>query len=162
MTHRSQPPNAGIASMQIAASPTMRVAIVFATLLLCTGCGPRNDRLELSGKVTLDGAPLDGGSIQLTSLEGDKIYGTGAMITSGEYFIPQEKGLPPGKYHVEISAPDTSAPLVTDRAGTGNAGIPTAPERIPAEYNVKSDKTIEVATDSDNYFEFDILSRPAR
>ena len=57
------------------------------------GCGPRSDRLEVAGTVTLDGAPLDGGSIRLTSVGGEKLMAAGAMIQKGEYLIPQEKGL---------------------------------------------------------------------
>jgi hypothetical protein len=139
-----------------------RIALVMSMLVLCAGCGPRSDRLELSGAVTLDGAPLDGGSIQFSSLEGEKLIGTGAMISGGEYFVTQEKGLPPGTYRVEISAPDTSVPPVRLRTPSGELGIPTAPERIPAEYNVNSNQTIQVDDDSDNHFEFDIMSKPSR
>jgi hypothetical protein len=39
---------------------------------------------------------------------------------------------------------------------------PTAPERIPAEYNVNSQRIVEVAADKDNVFEFDIVSKRAK
>jgi len=37
-----------------------------------------------------------------------------------------------------------------------------APERVPAEYNVNSTKTIDVDAAKDNAFNFDIASRPAK
>lgn len=131
-------------------------------LLALLGCGPRSDRLAITGRVTLNSAPLDGGSIRFTSLKSQKALASGAMVQNGEYKIPQEKGLTPGTYHVEISAPDTSAAPIMIRATPGGPGIPTQPERIPPEYNVDSKKTIQVTADGDNHFEFDIASRPKK
>jgi hypothetical protein len=108
--------------------------------------------------VTLNGEPLDGGSIRFTSL-GERKLATGALIKDGEYHIPQEKGLPPGTYHLEIYAPDNNSPPIIMRNVPGGPGIPTAPERIPAEFNVESQKTIEVTSDGDNHFVFEIVNR---
>jgi hypothetical protein len=139
------------------------VVVLLAAIGLSTlaGCGPRSDRLEISGKVTLDGVPLSGGSIRFTSL-GEKLAATGAMVENGQYNISAEKGLPPGTYHLEITAPDNDAPPIVYRNAPGEPGIPTQPERIPPEYNVNSQHTIEVTADGDNHFEFDIVSRPAK
>jgi hypothetical protein len=124
------------------------------------GCGPQSDRLALSGKVTLNGAPLDSGSIRFTSVAGQKLFASGAVIENGEFDIPQEKGLPPGTYQLEISAPDTKSPPVVYRSAPGEPVLPpTAPERIPPEYNTNSKHTIEVSTDSDNHFVFDIVNK---
>jgi hypothetical protein len=133
------------------------LAIVFVVL---AGCGPKSDRLAVSGKVTLNSAPLDSGSIRFTSVAGQKLFSSGAVIGDGEFHIPQEKGLPPGTYQLEISAPDTNAPPVVYRGAPGEPRLPpTAPERIPPEYNTNSKHTIEVAADGDNHFVFDIVSK---
>lgn len=127
-------------------------------LIAVAGCGPANNRLPISGEVTLDGAPLDSGSIHFTSKGSEKLVTSGAMIENGEFNIPQEKGLPPGTYFVEISSPDASAPLVVYQGGPGQPRLPpTAPERIPADYN--ANRTIEVTEDGDNNFRFDIDRR---
>jgi hypothetical protein len=131
-------------------------------MLPCAGCGPRSDRLPISGEVILDGVPLDAGSIRFSSAGGEKISATGALIQNGEFNIPADKGLPPGTYHVEITAPDNSAPPVTIRGPQGEPGIPTQPERIPPEYNVESNKSVDVTADGDNHFEFEIISRKAK
>jgi hypothetical protein len=124
------------------------------------GCGPHTDRLPVGGKVSLDGQPLDQGSIRFASSGGGKVVSSGAVIKDGEFQIPREKGLPPGTYHLEVSSPNTKVPPVAYRAAPGEpASPPTAPERIPAEYNVDSKKTVEVAADKDNNFEFDIVSK---
>lgn len=124
------------------------------------GCGARSDRLKVTGSVKLNGVPLNEGSIRLSSVGTEKLFASGAMIQNGEFTVPQEKGLPPGTYAVEISSPDPNAPLVRSRAAPGEPILPpTAPERIPAEYNSQSKHKIEVSADSDNHFEFDIQSR---
>ena len=82
-------------------------ALLAIGLLSLLGCGPRNDRLAISGTVKLNGSPLDGGSIAFTSLGGEKMLASGAVVQNGQYIIPQEKGLRPGTYHVEINAPTT-------------------------------------------------------
>jgi hypothetical protein len=132
-------------------------------LLLFAGCGSRSDRLAVSGEVTLDGAAVDAGSIHLTSTGNGKLFASGTMIQNGTFHIPQEKGLPPGKYRVEISSPDTAAPLAVYKGAPGEPALPpTAPERIPPEYNYKSKQTVEVTTDGDNHFKFDIVRHGSR
>jgi hypothetical protein len=132
-------------------------------ILFLSGCGHRTDRLPVRGKVTLNGQPLDGGSIRFASEGAAKVVVSGATIQNGEFQIPVEKGLPPATYHVEIYSPDTKAPPVSYASPPGGPKMPpTAPERIPAEYNVNSQKTVAVAADKDNHFDFDIASGRAK
>ena len=84
---------------------------------------------------------------------------TGGLIQHGRYNIPAEKGLPPGSYRVEVSSPDVHAPPVMVRDTPDGRGIPAAPERIPPEYNVNSQQTVEVSADGDNHFVFEIARR---
>lgn len=127
-------------------------------LAVCLGCGPKTDRLPISGKVTLDGAPLDSGSIRFVSQPGDKVQAAGAMIRNGDYEIPAEKSLLPGVYVVQISSPDTKAPPIMVAGEPGGPKIPVSPERIPPEYSEGRDKTIELTRGGDNEFNFDITS----
>jgi hypothetical protein len=132
--------------------------ILAAAFVVAAGCGPKSDRLPISGAVTLNGVPLDGGSIRFTSTAGP-LSSTGAMIQSGEFQIPSDKGLRIGSYRVEISAPDNDAPPIVYRSDPTSAGVPTQPDRIPPEYNVDSKQVVEVVADGDNDFMFDIVSR---
>jgi hypothetical protein len=131
-------------------------------LAVVSGCGPRSDKLPVSGEVKLDGAPLESGAIRLTSIGGEKVQATGAFIENGEFEIPQSKGLSPGTYHVEINSPNEDAPPVMDRATPGGPGIPTQPDRIPPEYNINSKQRVEVIADGENHFVFDIKSAAAK
>jgi hypothetical protein len=138
-----------------------RIVAAAVGLVVCTGCGARSDRLPISGEVTLDGTPLDSGAIRFTSIGGEKVLATGAIIQNGEFDVPADKGLPPGTYHLEITSPDEAAQPVMVRGPQGERGIPTQPERIPPEYNFQSNKTVDVKADADNHFKFEIVSRKA-
>jgi hypothetical protein len=148
-------------ALKIIASPSV-VALAALVAILSFGCRPQSDRLAVSGKVTLNGAPLDGGSIRFTSTGGETLVASGAMIQNGAYHVPQEKGLLPGTYHVEINSPDRDAPMVMARVTPGGPGIQVAPDRIPAEYNSASTKTIEVTPEGENEFDFNIVTKPAK
>jgi len=126
-----------------------------------SGCGPHSDRLAVSGKVVLDGVALDSGSIRFTATDRQKFMAAGAMIKDGGFRIPRDKGLVPGTYQVEISAPDTKSPLTMTPVGNGRSTL-VAKERIPPEYNTNSTQKIEVTADGDNTFEFNIASKPAK
>jgi hypothetical protein len=132
-------------------------------LVAIFGCGPASDRLAVSGMVKLNGVPLDSGSIRLTSEGSEKVVASGAVIQDGAFRIPADKGLPPGKYRVEMYAPDTKAPPVAYRGAPGEPQMPpTAPERIPPEYNVNSQNSVNVVTGQENHFEFDIVTKQAK
>jgi hypothetical protein len=136
---------------------------IVIVMLAIAGCGPRSDRLEVTGNVVLDGAPLDQGSIRFTSASGEKLIASGAMIRNGEFTVPQEKGLTPGTYLVEISAPDTSGKLYVHPTAPGEPQLPpTARERIPAEYNSNSQQKVDVTADGENQFEFSIQTRASK
>lgn len=112
--------------------------------------------------MTLDGTPLDRGSIRFASLEGQQRLSSGALIEAGQFLIPQEKGLLPGTYRVEITSPDMNAKPIMAPATPSGPAFPVQPDRIPAEFNVDSDKTIEVTSSGDNEFTFDIVSRVSK
>ncbi len=133
-------------------------AIGIFFLASTSGCGPKTDRLQISGEISLDGSPLDQGSIRFILKEGEKLLSSGAVIKDGKFFIQREKGLPPGTYHLSISSPDTKGPMIPS-GPPQQRGIPVAKERIPRKYNIDSQETIEVTPSGDNHFVFDILSQ---
>ena len=85
-----------------------RQVLLFAVIALGTtvsGCRRGND-LDLqavSGSVTLDSRLLDSGTMRFVPMAKNGLLG-GTTIAAGQYRIPKEKGLPPGKYAVQISA----------------------------------------------------------
>ena len=137
-------------------SDYLNATLVAVALFSLLGCGPKSDLLEVTGEVSLNGAPVNSGSIRFTSVGTDRVSSTGAMIRGGEYSIPQVRGLLPGTYQIVISAADENAPKVMARDASGRPQIEVAQELIPAEYNTESEKTVDVTVDGENHFVFDI------
>lgn len=124
------------------------------SLLVLLGCGGSDgpQRYEVSGEVTLQGKPLENGTIEFDPQDDPKIPG-GAVIEKGRYTISAEKGLPAGKYVVRIYATDQQGGEVEEAPGESRV---LAKELIPAEYNTESTKTVEITADSEREFNFSI------
>lgn len=132
------------------------LVIGFCLLGTSAGCGPSDPlgRRAVSGTVTLDGAPVAEGSINFEPTE-RSTTSSGAVIKEGEYSIPKENGLPPGKYRVVINAlkPGTGSTLAQGAMpGAEKTGSP-AVELVPPEWNTGSKHFVEVS-DSDPSVEF--------
>ena len=99
------------------------------------------------GTVTLDGAPLEHGTIRI------KWSGSaaGADIANGKFAIPANVGPIPGKHRVEISSQEGGSKVTsTDPTkAMGEASGPPPTKRIPAKYNSASELTAEVKSSGD-------------
>ena len=118
------------------------VGLVLLGMICGCGTSDPSGRRAISGAVTLDGAPLEQGSISLQPADGAK-YSSGAVISKGRYTIPKDKGLPPGKYRVVISAvkPGTGLTLPRERCRQ-EVGVPR--RACPAQWNTNSNQFIEI------------------
>ena len=128
-------------------------------LAALAGCGPGNPlgRKAISGKVTLDGKPLEQGNIAFQPLAA-KGTSTGGVIASGSYSIKTDKGLPPGKYRVRINAAAAASPVDPNQP-PGPAAAPAASPLIPPKYNTQSQLECEVTEARPNQFDFDLYSK---
>lgn len=128
-------------------------------LLLFTGCGSGDglNRKALSGKITLDGAPIPNGSISFEPLQTGGVSG-GAVYTNGEYKIEQKDGLPPGKYRVTLTGDDGSNFGVGAGKMPGDEIMPARKDFIPAGWN-ESKQEIEVQDSGKNTFDFELKSK---
>jgi hypothetical protein len=97
----------------------------------------------VSGKVRIAGRPLPTGVVRFISTANSIPRGAGAFVTNGEYSVPLEDGLRPGKYLVQISGVGEEARLQALRArGDANHLLE---ETIPARYNTESQMFVEVS-----------------
>jgi len=126
------------------------------TALLLAGCAQDNPlgRLAISGTVDLQGKPLEQGSIELSPMEGSPKISTGAPIKEGRFSIAAAQGLPPGTYRVRIFSADAGAGSAQPEFPGEHTAV--ARDRIPPEWNTKSDKQITVTQEGPNEFPFDI------
>lgn len=143
----------------------MILVLSFTACLLGTvGCGAENKmgRLALSGTITLDGQPLDYGSIEFypEDIQGDStgVSAGGVVSEDGSYSIPEAKGLPPGKYVARIySAFEKSETKGPVHLGPGP--IVVHKERIPPEFNTQSKQIVEMTVAGPNTFDFNIKTK---
>lgn len=127
------------------------LALIIVAMVGCGG-GRVSPRRAVQGDVTLSGAPLDQGTITFYPSTGTAGASGGALIQNGKYQLPADKGLEPGKYRVQISSPKASTATAEDYAA-GKMPL-SAEDRIPPEYNERSQQVIEVTASGDNRFDF--------
>jgi hypothetical protein len=130
----------------------------FLLLTVSWGCGSENPlgRKALSGKVTLDGAPLPMGQIEFHPLEGG--VQSGGPINAGSYSIPAHAGATPGKYRVLIYDTYESPPLPPGHM-PGDDLPPPPKQKVPPEWNSKSKHEIEVKKEGPFRFDFEVVTK---
>jgi hypothetical protein len=104
----------------------------------------------VSGTIRFEGKPLEFGNIQFFTTSAPPAPACGALIQQGDYRVPREHGLEPGKYRVRISSP-----VPIKDAPPSGMSVPTR-ERIPEKFSSleSGDVSIEVTADGPNRFDF--------
>jgi hypothetical protein len=119
------------------------------------GCGGPVKR-AISGSVTLEGKPLDEAVIMFVPLA-IQAGKTGAAIQQGRYEVPQDIGLLPGRYRVEIA---DDPPIDHAAMGQPPKPLPTR-RRLPVRYSTASPLSIEIAPTGSTEFDFPLTSEPS-
>lgn len=115
----------------------------------------------MSGKVTLDGAPLAKGVISFDPADGSPgAVPAGGVIADGSYSIDAASGPTPGKYKVSIRTGVASSPLAENAA----PGAPPRPKKgeaepIPKKYNSASELSAEVAASGSTSANFELTTK---
>jgi hypothetical protein len=130
------------------------MAILALSVCMWLGCGEKDPygRQAVSGKVTLDGQAVGAGSIDFVPT-GSSPVRSGTVVVQGEYSIPQDKGLPPGEYIVQISVPDPEGKKASNEPGPG-----PVVNLAPPDWSADSQHKITVTDGGSNEFNFDMTS----
>jgi hypothetical protein len=115
--------------------------ILIGALALC-GCGS-GGQSDLSGEVTLDGSPLERGSILLVP-KGPTGTATGCEIKAGKYVLTGPQAPKHGTYRVQISASKKSGRRVQKAMGKPGELEDEVVEAVAARFNTKTELTVEV------------------
>jgi hypothetical protein len=121
-------------------------------VIALAGCNPSGCRVTIQGNVTMDGTPLDKGT--MTFFPAGSGVSSGGSIDKGRY----TSELMPGQYVVQITANRETG----KRIPSPYSGEPPAKEYeqyIPARYNTKSELTIEVGNQRRQEFHFSLESK---
>lgn len=129
-----------------------------ALCLAVAGCSRGYDgdrRFSLSGKVTVDGQPLDSGNISFIPKSGDRQRVSGGPIVDGTYSVLEESGANAGSYRVEIRWQKATGKKYKD-PDSGEM-FDVRKEGLPARYHSKSELTADVSDDKTT-FDFELKS----
>lgn len=130
--------------------------LLMSAALAMTGCGGDGiDRVEVTGAVTLDDRPLDGGHITFEPI--GKGTSAGATIADGSFTIPKDKGPSPGQYRVRISAYRGTGEQIPDPDRPGQT-TEKKESIIPDRYNRNTELERTVTADGENDFPFKLTS----
>lgn len=123
------------------------------------GCGRKDytgdQRIPLSGKVTVDGAPMQYGVISFLPQD-EKGRVSGGPIRDGAYSVPEEMGANAGKYRVEIHWNKPTGKQVPNPFDKEEL-IDELTEGLPDRFHKDSELTAEVAPEKTT-FDFDLKS----
>ena len=139
----------------------MQRLLPFMLVLLCfSACSNSNNtqgRVAARGSVTLEGSPLENGSIQFESLpELRPQILTGGIIRQGTFSVPAEQGLLVGQeYTVRIRSVQEIPGTYVEAADPAESG-PETRNIIPPQYGTASTLTVTATKKSPNVFTFDL------
>ena len=117
-------------------------AAVVLTALGAAGCGAGRQG-ELSGEVTLDGAPLEHGAILLTPVDAATGAATGGEIKGGRYALTGKRAPLAGAYKVEIRANKKIGRKVQKAMGKPGELDDELVEAVAPRFNAKTELTVE-------------------
>jgi hypothetical protein len=131
------------------------------------GAGDAHPTGKLTGKVTLDGKPLEVGTVQVVTADG-KAHGSGILGKEGVYEIPNA---PVGVVKVAVLVPDASAPppprgLKLNMKDAKDPGPPEDPAalklalKLPAGYrNPQSSSLTTTIKSGDNSYDLPLTTK---
>lgn len=133
------------------------------SLSLLVGCGAQDSlgRKAVSGSVTLNGSPVQQGSVSFEQQGSTTTASGGAPIKDGNYTIARDMGLPPGTYRVRVNIPKPGTGAAEDMSVAPGEAPPPAVEMAPPEWNSKSTQSVEVKADAQEpvAFDFEVKSK---
>ncbi len=124
--------------------------MIALAMVAAGGCGGEKDpykRVAVSGKVTLDGAPLEAGIITFSPADGSDPV-VSAPVENGSYALTEKDGPQAGLHNVSILSRKTT--VRTERNPDDPTDVTEYPvNEIPTRYNLQTNLTVELR-DGDN------------
>jgi hypothetical protein len=133
-------------------------AITVVALIAVSGCGDAR-RASMSGSVTLNGQPVNGGTISIIPEAATDSIAVWGDINNGHYSLSGGSGLTVGTNRVEIRWPKTTGRKVAlpPPARQGSL-IEETVEVIPMRYNIQSELHVDIKQ-GENKLDFRLDSR---
>lgn len=121
-------------------------------LMMFAGCG--NTVGEVTGRVLLDGRPLDGAIIKFKPKGNPEAKELMAEVNGGSFTIPSGR-MAPGDYYVMVLAEQPGAGEMIDGVQRG-VGIPAPKTFVPKVYEKKGPLSAKISADGSNALMFQL------
>lgn len=145
-------------SKVIAVSMRATVALCLTMMVPGIGCNRQDtSRGEITGEVTLDGQPLEQGSLLFTPTDGARGVVTGGPINNGKYALSAKDGPSIGWNRVEIRAVRKTGKMAQKPMAPAGEMVEEYAEAIAARFNSASTLNVEVKS-GENTANFDVKS----
>ncbi|UUO07732.1 hypothetical protein M4951_05335 [Blastopirellula sp. J2-11] len=130
-----------------------RGRLLVCGLMVFAGCAAPSDidRIPVSGMVTVDGQPLDHGTIQFFPQGDTKGPMSGGRIANGRYQLDAITGPPPGQHLVRIAGKRKTGRMVQvppDEYAPQGSVVEEMVDAVPERYNAKSELIHDVVAPS--------------
>jgi len=139
------------------------IGLIVAGLLGCLagGCGTAQgpERAAVEGEVTLDGNPIEQGSIAFHPAGKTQGMVAGGPITGGRYSISAAEGPAVGQNRVEIHASKKTGRKIPDPYGGPGQTMDETVEAVPQQYNTRSTLVRQVEPGKKNTLDFELTTR---
>lgn len=140
---------------------SMLCAAMAMSLVGCGAGGP--ERVEVRGKVTLNGQPLDQGSIAFIPTGTTQGPTTGAKIENGTYMVPANKGAVLGSHLVQItSVQPTGRKIEAGPPEPAGTMVDEVQQIVPDQYNTKSTLTVNIQSGLNENVDFALEAPKSR
>ena len=127
--------------------------------VIALGCGgpeySGDKRFPVSGTVTVDGEPMEYGTISFLPVSQEQDRVSGGIIVAGKYEMPEGRGANAGEYRVEIRWQKPTGKKIQDI--DTEEMIDERAEGLPARYHENSELTASVSAEKYT-FDFDLTS----
>lgn len=144
--------------MQVAKLKTCRLCAVSITIAWCAllvGCGGSN-LATIRGNVTLDGTPLEVGSIVFEPADRTGPV-AGGTIKDGKYLLAGDSGVVPGKKIVRINASRNTGRKIEAGPPAPAGTLVDEVVYVPDSYNEKSTLSVQVESGASSH-DFELRS----
>jgi hypothetical protein len=138
------------------------VWLVGFSMIGLIGCGGRYydglARAAVAGAVTLDGIPVDGGTISLIPIGSEGSKRASAAIDKGHYEIAESRGPNPGKCRVEIYWLKPTGRKLQNAHKSVDSPTEEVAEAVPAKFNTGTVLQVDVIAGK-NHCSFDLKTK---
>jgi hypothetical protein len=127
--------------MSAAAACTNKGIAIFAAagLAMCVSCSGGGSFDSVSGTITVDGAPVDAGTISMQPVDEGSGSPAGGAIQDGKFQVAARDGISSGKYRVQVQASKKTGRMKKDpQRGDVEEYVPLTLADSPKEIELSS------------------------